>query len=34
MDRIEPRDFDPAGTARNRFGEIPSSLVSSEVRKR
>jgi hypothetical protein len=27
MDRIEPRNFDPIGTTRNRFGEIPSELV-------
>ena len=34
MDRIEPRDFDPLGTTRNRFGEIPSELVSRSTRRR
>lgn len=28
MDRITPRDFDPMGTTRRRFGEIPSELIS------
>lgn len=28
MDRVSPRDFDPIGTPRNRFGEIPSELIS------
>ena len=34
MDRISPKDFDPMGTCRNRFGSIESTLVSSDVRKR
>jgi hypothetical protein len=34
MDRVEPRDFDPMGTPRNRFGEIPSELVSRSARRR
>lgn len=31
-DRITPRDFDPMGTARRRFGSLPSDLVSREIR--
>ena len=34
MDRVSPRDFDPMGTARNRFGEIPSSLTTESVNGR
>jgi hypothetical protein len=34
MDRIEPRDFDPMGTARNRFGDISSDLIARQVRGR
>ena len=33
-DRIEPRDFDPMGTPRNRFGDIPSDLIARNVRRR
>lgn len=33
MDRIAPRDFDPIGTPRNRFGEIPSSLITEKTRR-
>lgn len=33
MDRIAPRDFDPLGTTRRRFGEIPSSLIAQKVRR-
>lgn len=33
-DRIAPRDFDPMGTARNRFGDIPSDLIAEQVRGR
>lgn len=33
-DRIAPRDFDPMGTARARFGEIPSGLIARQVRRR
>lgn len=32
VDRTTPRDFDPFGTTRNRFGEIPSARISKEVR--
>ena len=32
VDRITPRDFDPLGTTRDRFGEIASARVSKEVR--
>ena len=32
MDRIEPRDFDPMGTSRNRSGDIPSDLIARQVR--
>ena len=34
MDRVTPRDFDVMGTARQRFGDIPSSLVTSQLRRR
>lgn len=34
MDRVAPRDFDPEGTVRNRFGEIPSRLISGQIRRR
>jgi hypothetical protein len=34
MDRIAPRDFDPMGTPRSRSGEIPSDLISREIRGR
>ena len=34
MDRVSPRDFDPAGTPRNRFGEIPSSLITEKTQRR
>lgn len=30
MDRVSPRDFDPAGTSRERTGTIPSDLISSQ----
>lgn len=33
MDRVSPRDFDPMGTTRNRFGEISSKLVSEVARR-
>lgn len=33
MDRVSPRDFDPMGTTRTRRGEIPSDLVTGQVRK-
>lgn len=33
-DRISPRDFDPMGTCRNRFGDIPSDLIAEQVRGR
>lgn len=32
MDRITPRDFDPMGTCRNRFGEIGSELIARQIR--
>ena len=32
-DRISPRDFDPLGTTRRRFGEIPSDLIAQKVRR-
>lgn len=32
MDRITPRDFDPMGTVRDRFGKIESARISKEVR--
>ena len=32
MDRVSPRDFDPMGTTRNRFADIPSSLVPKKRR--
>ena len=32
MDRIEPRDFDPMGTSRRRFGTIDSGLIARSVR--
>ena len=32
MDRVAPRDFDPLGTSRARFGDIPSELISREIR--
>lgn len=31
MDRISPRDFDPAGTPRNRFGDIPSDAITEQL---
>lgn len=31
-DRISPRDFDPMGTPRRRFGDIPSDLIARQVR--
>ena len=34
MDRVSPRDFDPMGTPRERFGEIPSALVTGQIRRR
>lgn len=34
MDRVSPRDFDPMGTSRARFGEIPSDLISRQIRGR
>lgn len=35
MDRIAPRDdWDPMGTTRSRSGEIPSDLISREIRGR
>ena len=33
MDRIAPRDFDPMGTTRRRNAQIPSELVSRELRR-
>lgn len=33
MDRVSPRDFDVLGTARNRFGEIPSGLITERTRR-
>ena len=32
MDRITPRHFDPMGTCRERYGEIPSDLIARQVR--
>lgn len=34
MDRTTPKDFDPIGTTRNRFGEIASARISREIRDR
>jgi hypothetical protein len=34
MDRISPRDFDPAGTPRNRFGDIPSDAITEQLNGR
>lgn len=34
MDRIAPRDFDPMGTPRNRFGDIPSDLITGKLGRR
>lgn len=34
MDRVAPRDFDPMGTPRSRFGEIPSGLVTERLGRR
>jgi hypothetical protein len=34
MDRISPRDFDPIGTTRNRFGDIPSDALTEQVGRR
>lgn len=34
MDRISPRDFDPMGTPRNRFGDIPSDFITEQVNGR
>ena len=34
MDRISPRDFDPMGTPRNRFGDIPSDAITEQVNGR
>ena len=31
MDRIAPRDFDPMGTCRSRFGEIPSGTITEQL---
>jgi hypothetical protein len=33
MDRVSPRDFDPAGTSRNRSGDIPSDFITGQLRK-
>lgn len=33
MDRISPRDFDPMGTPRNRFGDIPSDAITEQVNR-
>lgn len=32
VDRTSPRDFDPLGTTRDRFGKIESARISKEVR--
>lgn len=34
MDRISPRDYDPLGTPRNRFGDIPSDAVTEQLNGR
>jgi hypothetical protein len=34
MDRISPRDFDPMGTPRNRFGDIPSDAITEQLNGR
>jgi hypothetical protein len=34
MDRISPRDFDPMGTPRNRFGDIPSDATTEQLNGR
>jgi hypothetical protein len=34
MDRVSPRDFDPAGTSRERSGDIPSDLITGQLRRR
>ena len=34
MDRISPRDFDPMGTTRTRFGDIPSDAVTEQLNGR
>lgn len=33
-DRISPRDFDPLGTTRNRFGSIEADLLAKSIRKK
>lgn len=33
MDRVSPRDFDPIGTSRNRFGNISSKLIAENSRR-
>jgi hypothetical protein len=33
MDRVAPRDFDPLGTVRTRFGEISSDLIARQKRQ-
>lgn len=32
MDRVSPRDFDPMGTPRSRFGSIDSGLIARQIR--
>ena len=31
MDRISPKDFDPMGTTRRRFGDIPSDAITEQL---
>ena len=34
MDRISPKDFDPMGTTRRRFGDIPSDAITEQLNGR